>query len=104
MINFNVSSDRIGTPKGPMGYGLTFAKGFPKYKVAPYVTVRYSEFERGINFPFGANFQFTPEWSLMPMNDGRRSHVLLTYQQPKYSVSLMWIWLKHPGISVSFGF
>jgi hypothetical protein len=104
MINFNVSSDRLGTPKGPMSYGITFAKGFPQYKVAPYVTVRYSEFEDGINFPFGANFQITPEWSLMPMNDGRKSHVLLTYQQPKYSVSLMWIWLKHAGVSVSFGF
>ncbi len=104
MINFNVSSDRLGTPKGPLSYGLTFAKGFPKLKVAPYVTLRYSEFEHGFNFPFGMNIQLAKEWSLMPMNDGRKSHLLLTYHQPNYSVSVMAIWLKYPGVSVSLGF
>lgn len=87
-----------------MSYGLTFAKGFPNLKVAPYVSIRYSEFERGFNFPFGANFQISNQWSFMPMNDGRKSHALLTYSQPNYSVSFMMIWLKHPGISISWGF
>ena len=104
MVNFNVSSDRLGTPKGPMGYGLTFAKGFPKYRIAPYVTIRYSEFEHGFNFPFGANIQLSKEWNLQPMNDGRKSHLLLTYLQPDHSISLMLIWMKHPGISYSWGF
>lgn len=104
MINFNVSSDRLGTPKGPMSYGITFAKGFQNPKIAPYISVRYSEYENGFNFPFGVNIQLNNEWSLMPMNDGRKSHVLLTYSKPSYSVSLMLIWLKHPGISFSWGF
>jgi hypothetical protein len=104
MVNFNVSSDRLGTPKGPMGYGLTFAKGLKDLKMAPYVTLRYSEYEHGFNFPFGVNMQLAPNWSLMPMNDGRKSHLLLTYQKPDFSVSLMMIWLKYPGLSVSWGF
>ena len=104
MVSFNVSSDRIGTPKGPMGYGLTFAKGFQNLKAAPYVTLRYSEYEDGFNFPFGVNVQLDHHWSLLPMNDGRRSHLLLNYGQPGYNVSLMYIWFKHPGISLSYGF
>ncbi|MEQ1822028.1 MAG: hypothetical protein ABL949_05945 [Fimbriimonadaceae bacterium] len=104
MISANVSSDRLGTPKGPMSYGVTFAKGFQNPKIAPYFSVRYSEYEHGLNFPFGVNIQLNNEWSLMPMNDGRKSHVLLTYTKPDFSVSLMLIWLKHPGISISWGF
>jgi hypothetical protein len=104
MISANVSSDRIGTPEGPMGYSLTFAKGIPSLKVAPYVSVRYSEFERGFNYPFGVNIQLDKQWSLLPMNDGRRSHLMLNYSQADWSVSLMAVWFKHPGISVSFGF
>jgi len=89
MVAFNISSDRLGTPKGPMGYGLT---------------VRYSEFEKGINFPFGVNFQLAKHLSLMPLNDGRKTHLMLSYTQPHYSVSLMYIWFKYPGISISHGF
>jgi hypothetical protein len=50
------------------------------------------------------NIQLAHHWSLMPMNDGRKSHLMLSYMQPKYSISLMYIWFKHPGISVSYGF
>ena len=103
MVSFNVSSDRLGTPKGPMGYGLTFARGFERLHVAPYVTVRYSEFEHGINFPVGMNIQIDKQWSLLPLNDGRKSHILLTYSQKNYSLSLMYVWFRHPGISVSAG-
>ena len=54
--------------------------------------------------PFGMNVQLTKDWALLPMNDGRKSHLMLTYSQPKFSVSLMYIWFKHPGISISTGF
>jgi len=104
MVNLGTSSDRIGTPPGPHAYYLTFAKSFPSAKIGPYVSVNYSEADRRINFPFGVSYQLQPGLSTMFMNDGRKSHVLLTYSRENWSVSAMWIWFKHPGISVSFGF
>ena len=104
LIAFNVSSDRIGTPKGPLSYGITAAKGINQIHAAPYITIRYSEYERGFNFPFGMNIQLAKDWSLLPLNDGRRSHLLLTHQFKHASVSLMYIWFRHPGVSTSFGF
>jgi hypothetical protein len=104
MISLGTSSDRIGTPKGPHAYYATFAKSFPEAKVGPYVSINYSEFDRQINFPFGVSFQLASGTTTMFMNDGRKSHLLLTYAKENWSVSAMWIWLEHPGISVSFGF
>ena len=104
MINLGTSSDRIGTPAGPHAYYATFAKSFPEVKLGPYFSINYSEFDQRINFPFGLTYQLGPGLSTMFMNDGRKSHLLLTYSKESYSVSLMWIWFKHPGVAVSFGF
>ncbi len=104
MINFGTSSDRIGTPPGPHAYFLTFAKGYSELKAAPYFSINYSEFDHKINFPFGANVGISPKWDAMFMNDGRKSHLLMTYKGNDFNVSLMWIWFKHPGISISWGF
>ena len=104
MVNLGTSSDRIGTPEGPKSYYVTFAKGFPKHKLGPYVTINYSEHDRGFNFPFGCSYTFQPGISAMFMNDGRKSHLLATYSKESWSVSLMWVWFKHPGISLSWGF
>jgi hypothetical protein len=103
-ISVGTSSYRIGTPEGPKCYYVTFAKGFPAQKVAPYVSINYSEHDDGFNFPFGVTIELAPEWRLMPMFDGSRSHLLLTYMRENYSVSLMWVWYKHAGISLSWGF
>lgn len=102
MISFGTSSDRIGTPPGNQAFYVTFARGFGV--VAPYLSINYSEFERGLNFPFGVNIALHPGWDLLPMHDGRKSHLLLTYKRPEFSVSALWIWLKRPGLSISFGF
>jgi len=104
MINLGTSSDRIGTPPGPHAYYMTFAKGIEKWRVAPYMSINYSEYDRRINFPFGVNVGLDKRWDAMYMNDGHKSHILLTYKGGNYNLSLMWIWLKHPGISVSWGF
>ena len=101
-VSFGTSSDRIGTPEGFQCYYLTFAKSFST--IGAYVSFNYSEFEKGINLPFGVSYRLGPNISAMYMNDGRRSHALLTYSQSDWSVSLMWVWLKHPGISFSWGF
>src|SRR5262245_33011836 len=58
MVSFGTSSDRIGTPEGNSAYFVTFAKSYGN--VAPYLSVNYSEYESGFNFPFGANFQLSP--------------------------------------------
>lgn len=104
MINLGTSSDRIGTPAGPHAYYVTFAKGFPNAKLGPYFSINYSEFDRKLNLPFGVNYQIAPRLTALFMNDGRKSHALLTYAGSDWSVSAMWIWFRHPGISVSFGF
>lgn len=104
MISFGTSSDRIGTPAGPRAYFFTFAKSLSETKFSGYVSLNYSEFDDGFNLPFGITYGFTPEVSTMFMYDGRRNHLLLTYAKDDWSVSAMWVWFKHPGISVSFGF
>lgn len=104
MVNLGTSSDRIGTPPGPHAYYITIAKGFPEYKVGPYFSVNYSEYDQHLNFPFGVNYRFDANWNALFMNDGRKSHLLLTYARENWSVSAMWIWFKRPGISFSFGF
>ena len=104
MINFGTSSDRIGTPPGPHAYYVTFAKSIPSAKLGPYVSINYSEFDRRLNFPFGVSYSIQPGLSTMFMNDGRKSHLLLTYTKENLSVSAMLIWMKHPGVSFSFGF
>ncbi len=102
MVNFGTSSDRIGTPPGPHAYYFTFAKSFPKQKLAPYVSINYSEYDRRLNLPFGVSYPVAPRLTTLLMNDGKRSHLLLTYTKESWSVSAMLIWMKHPGISFSF--
>jgi hypothetical protein len=104
MISLGTSSDRIFSPPGTQGYFVTFAKGFPKAKVAPYFSVFYSEWEDRILFPIGMNIQLAPQWDLLPMNDGRNTHVLLTYKMPTINVSAMLIKMSRPGISLGFSF
>lgn len=104
LISFGTSSDRIGTPEGTRCYYLTFSKAIHGANIAPYVSINYSEFEDGLNFPFGVNINLSEDWVLLPMNDGRRTHLLLTYRQMQYSVSLMWVWFRHPGVSLSWKF
>jgi hypothetical protein len=62
MISLGTSSDRIGTPPGPHAYYITFAKGIDKLRIAPYLSINYSEFEQRINFPFGVNVGLTTQW------------------------------------------
>ena len=38
------------------------------------------------------------------MNDGRKSHLMLNYSTRDYYVQLGWIWLKHPSITIGWGF
>ena len=103
-VHLNTSSDRIGTPKGYQLVSVNVSKTIPGTKLAPYGSITYSGYEKGLVFPFGMNWQVAPHFGVLAMNDGRKSHLLLTYSQERYFVQLGWIWLKHPSITVGFGF
>lgn len=102
MISFGTSSDRIGTPEGNHAYYVSMAKSLHGLRAAPYVSMSYSEFKRGFEFPFGVNFSLAPQWDLLSMNDGRHTHLLLTYKQENYNVTLMLAWMKRPGLSIGW--
>ncbi|MDQ2985655.1 MAG: hypothetical protein M3R13_02900 [Armatimonadota bacterium] len=103
-IFFNTSSDRIGTPEGYQLVSANFGYTIPGTKFSPYFSITYSGFEHGFVFPFGASYSFSPQWTLVGMNDGRRSHALLTYSQASYFIQAGWIWFKHPAVTVGWGF
>lgn len=72
------------------------------FGVAPYVSVNYSGYDKGINFPFGAAIAFGRSWTLLPMYDGRRGHTTLTWSAPdgRSSVTLISAFNKRFGLSV----
>ena len=103
-VLLGTSSDRIGSPEGTQSYYATIAKNIPGTRIAPYLSVNYSEWDEHVNFPFGANFMFADGYSLMPMYDGERSHLILSYAREHAAISLMTIWYEKIGIAISGGF
>jgi hypothetical protein len=98
------SSDRIGSPEGTQSYYLTASKHHPSWPVSAYVSLSYSEWDGGLNVPFGAYVDVGRGFSLQPMYDGQRSHMLVNWQGERYGVSLLWVWLEEAGISFNVGF
>jgi hypothetical protein len=98
------SSDRIGSPEGTQAYYLTVAKSFPALRASPYASLNYSEWDQGVNFPFGASFDLGRGFSFQPMYDGQRTHLLATYSTEHWTATLMWVWLEEVGVAASFGF
>lgn len=97
------SSDRIGTDAGLQSYYLTAAKGLPWFPVSVYATLNYSEADEGLNFPFGATFDLTHGFSVRPMYDGQRSHLMASYATETWAVSFLSVWMESPGISIALG-
>lgn len=106
---FGWSSDRIGTPHGRM-YFLTASKltasNARGFGVAPYVSVAYSEFDRGFTVPWGASLALGPQWTLLPMYDGHRSHTTLSWSAPdgRSSVTLIAAFNRRFGVSIGRNF
>ena len=98
------SSDRIGSPAGTQSYYLTVAKRLDPAPVSVYGTLNYSEWDQGINFPFGAHIEVAPGVTIQPLYDGDRGHLMGTYATERYSVSLIAAWFEDFGIAVSAGF
>lgn len=98
------SSDRIGSPKGKQGYYLTAAKDLRRLRAAPYATLHYSEWDEGLNAPFGLHVDLTGGFWVRPMYDGHRTHLTAGYSRERVSLTALYIWLERPGVALSFGF
>ncbi len=98
------SSDRIGSPEGTQSYFLTVAKSLGALPVSVYGSVNYSEWDESLNFPFGAYLEVAPGYTLQPMYDGERTHLLGMYATRRFSVTLIYAWLEEAGIAASVGF
>lgn len=103
-VFLGTSSDRIGSPEGTQAYYLTGAKYLPPLRMSPYVSLNYSEWDKGWNVPFGANIELGRGFSLQPMYDGDRTHLLCSFATSRYSATLVWAWLERAGVAVSVGF
>jgi hypothetical protein len=103
-VHLNTSSDRIGTPEGYQQVSLSIAKTIPETPVAPYVSLTYSGFNKKFLLPFGMNVDLHPQWNLLYMYDGRKSHVLVTFATKELYLQGGLVWLKHPLITIGTGF
>lgn len=103
-VHLNTSSDRIGTPEGYQQVSFTIAKTIPQTRVAPYVSLTYSGFNKKFLLPFGANVVVHPQWNLLYMYDGRKSHLLATFATRDLYIQGGVVWLKHPLITIGTGF
>lgn len=103
-VIFGTSSDRIGTPENKQAYYVTLSKQIGSLPMAPYFSVNYSEFDRGINIPFGLSAQIGKAWTLLPMNDGHATHTLLTWSGNREAITLIWAWNRRFGIAFAHGF
>ena len=98
------SSDRIGSPEGTQAGYATLAKYLPRVRTSPYVSVHYSGWDEEWNVPFGANVELGGGWSIQPMYDGNRTHLLATFATTRYSATALWAWLERAGVALSVGF
>lgn len=98
------SSDRIGSPEGRQSYYLTVSKLLPLAPVSAYASLNYSEWDEGVNFPFGAEWFIWRGFSARYMYDGERSHAMAGWFGNSVGVSLIAVWMDTFGIAVAGGF
>ncbi len=103
-VHLNTSSDRIGTPEGYQQVSLNIAKTLPGTPMAPYVSLAYSGFNEKFLLPFGVNLDVHPQWNLLYMYDGRKSHALVTFATRDFYLQGGLVWLKHPLFTIGTGF
>jgi hypothetical protein len=103
-IFLGTSSDRIGSPAGTQSYFLTGAKHLWQLPLSVYASLNYSEWDGELNFPFGASVDLPWNFSLRPMYDGDRSHLMLTHYYRRLSFSALYVWYERLGLAMSLGF
>jgi hypothetical protein len=97
------SADRIGSPEGTQSYYITASKLAPWVPVSAYATINYSEWDDGINFPFGAEWFVHEGFSVRGMYDGHKPHAMVSWFGDRFGVSLIAVWLDTFGISIAGG-
>ncbi|MCA9728555.1 MAG: hypothetical protein KC729_12780 [Candidatus Eisenbacteria bacterium] len=102
-VFLGTSSDRIGSPEGTQSYYLTVAKQLPSLPFGAYASLNYSEWSEGFNVPFGADVWLGRGFSVRPMFDGDRSHLMGTWSHPSFSISALYVWFERWGLAVSTG-
>jgi len=103
-IFLGTSSDRIGSRKGAQSYYLTGSKHLWRLPASVYASLNYSEWDNELNFPSGVNVDLPKNFSLRPMYDGARSHLMLTHYYRQFSFSLLYVWYERLGAAMSVGF
>jgi len=105
-LSLGTSSDRIGTGPYKTSVYLTAAKRFPHpdVPISGYVSLNWSETDDGFNAPFGATLHLGGNYDLRGMYDGQRSHLLASGTFGRVTVTALWVWLEHAGVSLSTGF
>lgn len=98
------SSDRIGSPEGAQAYYATAGKLVPGLGTSAYLSLNYSEWDDGLNVPFGAAQDLGRGFGTRYMYDGERSHALLDHYRGNVGISLMWVWLERFGVALHGGF
>lgn len=98
------SSDRIGSPEGTQSYYLTASKRFGTSRLSAYASLNYSEWDRGLNVPFGLEVALNERFSVRPMYDGERPHLMFNYLRDRWSLSLLAVDLDQIGVSFAWGF
>ncbi len=98
------SSDRIGSPEGTQSYYATVFKRFGESRFSAYASLNYSEWDSDFNVPFGLEVAFGERFSVRPMYDGDRGHLMLNYVRDRWSVSLLAVDFEYPGVSFAVGF
>lgn len=107
VVFVGTSSDRVGSPPEEQAYFLTIAKRLPRVPISAYATINYSEWDNGLNFPFGASIDFGKGFTVRGMFDGNLPHLMLNYYYKELSLSLMYISIdqsQRPGIALSTSF
>lgn len=100
---FGTSSDRIGSPAGKQSYFGTASKYIPGIRASLYASINYSEWDEAFNFPVGIGLEVGKGFSVRPMYDGDRGHLMINYFADRYGVSFMVVWFDTMGISLSAG-
>ena len=98
------STDRIGSPEGTQQYYLTASKLATFAPVSAYATITYSEWDEGINFPFGAEWYLPGGFSLRGMYDGNQPHAMVNWFGDRFGASVMAVWLDTFGVAIFGGF
>jgi hypothetical protein len=96
------SSDRIGTPRG-RSYYVTVSKEVA-HRLSLYAGTSYSEFEKRFLVPAGVTYRVDDRWSVLVSYDGVAVHPMATYAWDRYSVTLLMVRGRDPGINFSVGF